>query len=78
MTKRIDAGPETVHWGYFEAALPPLITIDSGERVILSTVSANTDQLPPPPFISAIWDRTCSTSTGWEATGAAVGCTGGA
>lgn len=51
MTKRIDAGPETVHWGYFEAALPPLITIDSGERVILSTVSANTDQLPPPPFV---------------------------
>ena len=23
---RIEAGPETVHWGYFDAALPPLVT----------------------------------------------------
>ena len=25
---RIDAAPDTVHWGYFDAALKPLITVD--------------------------------------------------
>ena len=25
--------PETVHWGYFDGELPPVLTIDSGERV---------------------------------------------
>ena len=24
---RIDAAPETVHWGYFDAKLQPLITL---------------------------------------------------
>ena len=50
MTERIDAAPETVHWGYFEADLKPLITIASGERITLSTVSGNADQMPPPPL----------------------------
>ncbi|BAT58282.1 formamidase [Variibacter gotjawalensis] len=49
MIPRIDAGAETVHWGYFEAGLKPLLTIQSGERVTISTVSGNADQLPPPP-----------------------------
>jgi acetamidase/formamidase len=47
---RVDAGPDTVHWGYFSAALKPVLTIDSGERVIMSSVSGTPDQLPPPPF----------------------------
>ena len=45
---RIDAGPETVHWGYFDATLAPLVTIASGERVTISTVSATPEQLPDP------------------------------
>jgi len=48
---RIDAGPETVHWGYFSAALKPLLTIDSGERVTISSVSGTPQQLPPAPFV---------------------------
>ena len=44
---RIDAGAETVHWGYFDAALPPVLTIESGESVILSTVSGGPDAMPP-------------------------------
>ena len=36
---RIEAGPETVHWGYFDARLPPLLTVDSGDTVTISTVS---------------------------------------
>ena len=50
MTHRIDAGPETVHWGYFDGTLKPLLAIDSGERVTLSTVSGTSEQMPPPPL----------------------------
>ncbi len=46
----LPASPETVHWGYFDAALPPALTIDSGERVTVMTVSGGPDHLPPPPF----------------------------
>ena len=29
---RVEAGPDTVHWGFFDAALKPLITIESRRR----------------------------------------------
>src|ERR1700741_2706629 len=45
---RLDAGPETVHWGYFDAALKPLITVDSGDTVVISTVSGPASAMPPP------------------------------
>ena len=44
---RLDAAPETVHWGYFDAARKPVLTIGSGERVTISTVSGMPDQMPP-------------------------------
>jgi acetamidase/formamidase len=47
-THRLDAGPETVHWGFFDAALPPLITVDPGDSVVISTVSGAPAQMPPP------------------------------
>jgi acetamidase/formamidase len=47
-THRLDAGPDTVHWGYFDAALKPLITVDPGDQVVISTVSAGPEALPPP------------------------------
>jgi acetamidase/formamidase len=47
---RIDATPDTVHWGFFEAALPPLITIDSGERVTIGTVSGGPEVMPAAPL----------------------------
>jgi acetamidase/formamidase len=50
MTLRLDAAPETVHWGYFEAGLQPIATIESGQRVTLSTVSGNADQMPAAPL----------------------------
>jgi acetamidase/formamidase len=50
MMHRLDAGPDTVHWGFFEATLPPLLTIDSGDRVTISTVSGPAEFMPPPPF----------------------------
>jgi len=45
---RLDAAPDTVHWGYFDAALKPLITVDPGDTVTISTVSGAPAQLPKP------------------------------
>jgi acetamidase/formamidase len=45
---RLDASPNTVHWGYFDAGLKPLLTIESGDTVTMSSVSGQPSQLPPP------------------------------
>ena len=50
MPTRVDASAENVHWGYFDAALPPIVTIDSGDVVTIGTVSGPPEMLPPPPF----------------------------
>lgn len=47
---RLDAGPDTVHWGYFDARLKPVLTVDSGDRITISTVTGSPELLPPPPF----------------------------
>ncbi|MGA8080190.1 MAG: acetamidase/formamidase family protein [Xanthobacteraceae bacterium] len=44
---RLDAGPGTVHWGYFDASLKPLLTVDSGDEVVISTVSGPPEAIPP-------------------------------
>ena len=31
--------PDTVHWGYFDATIPPRLTLDSGDTVTVDTVS---------------------------------------
>ena len=57
---RLDASADTVHWGYFDAALKPLVTVDSGDTVTISTVSGLPNQLPKggtfaiPPALPAI------------------------
>lgn len=45
-TYRLDAGPDTVHWGFFDAALKPLVTIETGDTVVISTVSGTPAQMP--------------------------------
>jgi acetamidase/formamidase len=47
---RLNAGADTVHWSYFDARLKPLLTIDSGERVTMSTVSGPPEITAPPSF----------------------------
>ena len=32
-----------MHWGFFDAALKPLLTVDSGDTVTISTVSGTAD-----------------------------------
>ncbi len=43
---RLDAGADTVHWGYFDAALKPKITVNSGDTVTITTVSGGPAQMP--------------------------------
>jgi acetamidase/formamidase len=47
MNWRLDAAPDTIHWGYFDALLTPRLTIKSGDTVTISTVSGNPSQMPP-------------------------------
>jgi acetamidase/formamidase len=54
--------PGTVHWGWFDAALPPVLTIDSGDRVTVETVSGGPSNLPGagyhvPPELLAIHEK---------------------
>ena len=38
-THRLDPTLETVHWGYFDARLPARIEVESGDTVVVDTVS---------------------------------------
>src|SRR5262245_22385066 len=39
--------PKTVHWGFYDAALKPVLTIDPGDRVTIECVTGNAEWLPP-------------------------------
>jgi acetamidase/formamidase len=63
-THRLDASVDTVHWGYFDAALKPLLTVDSGDTITFSTVSGQPWQVPKqgsnlavPPALTAIHQK---------------------
>jgi acetamidase/formamidase len=42
----VDAGPDSCHWGFFDAGLPPVATIASGDEVVINTVSGAPHVLP--------------------------------
>ena len=44
------ASPETCHWGIFDAALPPVLHVQSGDTVTVDTVSGSPEVLPPAGF----------------------------
>ncbi len=57
----VPATPATVHWGMFDAALPAVRTINSGETVVFECVSGGPEVMPPadsglviPPPLAAI------------------------
>ena len=35
----LHASPETCHWGYFDGALKPVLTVASGDEVTVDTIS---------------------------------------
>jgi acetamidase/formamidase len=44
------AGPETCHWGYFDAGLKPVLRVASGDTVSVDCVSGAPEVMPGPPF----------------------------
>jgi len=42
----LHSSPETCHWGFFEAALKPVLTIASGDEVTIDTISGGPDVVP--------------------------------
>lgn len=46
-THLLKSSPETVHWGYFFGGLEPVLTVNSGDRVVIECVSGNPDRPPP-------------------------------
>ena len=60
-THHIPASPDTIRWGIFDAAFPPLLTVQSGDTVVLECLSGTPEMLPPvskgftiPPALLAI------------------------
>lgn len=47
-THHIAPTPATVRWGSFDASYPPLITVNSGDTVVLECVSGGPEVMPPP------------------------------
>lgn len=45
---RLECNPDTVHWGFFDAAQPPVLTIEHGDTVTVDTISGGPELLPPP------------------------------
>jgi len=47
---QLTSSPQTVHWGWFDAGLAPALTVDSGDRVTIETLSGSPDNLPGPGY----------------------------
>jgi acetamidase/formamidase len=45
--------PETVHWGYFDAKIPPRLTVEPGATVTIDTVSGGKSQIEDLSILSA-------------------------
>jgi acetamidase/formamidase len=45
---QLRASAETVHWGFFDAGLKPVLTVASGDSVEVTTISGGPDALPEP------------------------------
>ena len=45
-THVLRSSPETIHWGYFDGGLAPVLTIESGDRVTIECVSGNPEWMP--------------------------------
>ncbi|MDF2998765.1 MAG: amidase, partial [Xanthobacteraceae bacterium] len=48
MEHYLPSTPGNVQWGLWDAAVPPVLTIASGDRVVIDTLSGEPDDLPDP------------------------------
>jgi acetamidase/formamidase len=46
MTQKIVPTPASVHWGYFDATLKPVATIDPGDTIVINSVSGAREDAP--------------------------------
>ena len=46
----LDASPETVHWGIFDASIPSVLEVESGDSVTLHCLSGTPDVMPHGKF----------------------------
>ena len=46
----LNAGPGTVHWGIFDASLPAVLEVESGDTVTLHCLSGTPEILPHGKF----------------------------
>jgi acetamidase/formamidase len=51
---RLDPTADNVHWGFFDAKLPPQLIIDSGDTVVVDTVSGALDVAPDKALYSPV------------------------
>ena len=70
----LDASVETVHWGYFDAALEPVIEVASGDTVTIRSVSGGRDVTPEegyyiPPELYEIQEKSKRPMPGHMLTG---------
>jgi acetamidase/formamidase len=75
-THTLRAAPRTVRIGVFDAAFPPIMTIESGDRVEVQCVSGRDEVMPPPgspmivpPELTAILAANPGARTGHIVTG---------
>ena len=45
-THRLDAAPGTVHWGFFDVSPKPVVTVEPGDEITMSTVSGAPEAMP--------------------------------
>ena len=45
---KVEASPDTVRFGMFDATIPPVLTVASGDSVVLECVTGDDRTLPPP------------------------------
>ena len=48
--KTLKASASTCHWGFFDASLSPAVTIESGDEIIIDTISGGPMNLPGAGF----------------------------
>ena len=53
----VSCRPEHCHWGFFNSALPPVVTVASGDTVTLDCVSGGRDILPSDPGFEILADH---------------------
>lgn len=46
----LKSSPETCHWGFFDASLSPAVTVESGDEIVIQTVSGGPQALPGADF----------------------------